>query len=87
MRTEREAAALGIVGSPPPNLAPSTPARTLCPRGGWGTFRFAWEDGGRIHLLLAQLPGHVAALEALQVVQAAGQPASSLIHTLAPIGQ
>lgn len=45
--------------------------------GGWG---------GQ-NSLLAQLPGDVTALEALEVVEAASQPAGSLTDPLAPVGQ
>lgn len=41
----------------------------------------------RENSLLAQLPGNVTALETLEMVEAASQPASSFTDTLAPVGQ
>lgn len=48
---------------------------------------FFGKGAGEANSLLAQLPSHITALEALKVVEAAGQPASGFADPLAPIGQ
>lgn len=72
--------AVGTAGSPSTGPLSQQPTRptSVCPGWGWG-----W---GR-NSLLAQLPGDVTALKALQVVEAACQPAGCFADALAPIGQ
>lgn len=72
-------------------LAPATPEWSHwhpCPaEEGIGSALPGIDKAGEAHSLFAQLPSYVTALEALEVVEAAGQPASGLADPLAPIGQ
>lgn len=76
---------MGTVGSPQ-NQAPLK-AATHTPPWAEEDTGFAWGGGAEMSSLLAQLPGNIATLEALQVVEAACQPTGSFTHALAPVGQ
>lgn len=87
MRTVAGGGVLGDCWEPPKHQAPlievtHTPFRLRKMPGLPGVGGRRRQDS-----LLAQLPGNVTALEALEMVEAASQPASSFTDPLAPIGQ